>query len=83
MRKPKVYLAETGIALDATFAHHATNCEQCMRYDADKPSTLALQCLEGSVLWKRENSTPIKREKADQSATVVSKSEAKAAMKYK
>ena len=51
----KKFVPEKGVLLDANFLSHVINCDQCKRYEADKPATLALQCLEGSVLWKREN----------------------------
>jgi len=83
MSEKKTYRAETGIALDSTFLYHAASCEQCKLYDESKPATLALQCLEGSVLWKREHATPVSREQGWKPDTVVSKDEAKRAMKYK
>lgn len=79
----KVYRAESGIALDSTFAHHSTSCEECQRFDAKKPATIALMCLEGSVLWKRENGVTIKREQEERSQSWASKADVKRAMRYK
>lgn len=83
MRKKKVYNSSTGITLDANFLTHVANCEQCKRFDEKKPGTLALMCLEGTVLWKRENGVTIAPEKPPKGDHWVSKQEAKRQMKYK
>ena len=51
----KIYNASNGIALDDCLANHILHCKQCQQFDKDKPATLARCCLEGSILWKREN----------------------------
>ena len=51
--KVKAYEPALGIAIDSTFAAHVEHCQKCQRYDATKPATLALLCLEGSILWKQ------------------------------
>lgn len=79
----KVYRAESGVLLDSTFAHHSTSCKECQRFDADKPSTIALMCLEGSVLWKRENGVTVKREQEERPRNWASKADVKKAMRYK
>ena len=81
MTKP--YDAQHGIMLDGSFALHCTGCEECRRFDAEKPATVALLCLEGSVLWKKENHEPTPRVAQHRPETVVSKEAAKRAMKYK
>jgi hypothetical protein len=81
--KPKNYDPQNGVMMDANFVSHQTICDQCKRFDAEKPATIALMCLEGSVLWKRENGITIKREAPAKPDTVVSKDEVKRVMRYK
>lgn len=50
-----------GVPMDANFHSHQTNCERCKQLDIEKPATLALLCLEGSILYKQENSIRIKK----------------------
>lgn len=51
--RPK--LGGIGITMHAGFATHIRDCEQCRAADLATPRALADLCLEGSVLWKREN----------------------------
>lgn len=79
----KLYHAERGVLLDGDFNLHANNCASCAQFNAEKPATAALLCLEGSVLWKRKNHEPQPRKKEFKPETVRSSKEVKAAMKYK
>ena len=79
----KKYEAEHGVPLDANWRTHSTDCAECKRFDADKPATIGLMCLEGAVLWKRENAVGPKRQTVDRPDNWASKSEVKAAMRYK
>lgn len=79
----KQYFPERGVLLDSSFAFHAQSCESCKRFNAERPETAALLCLEGSVLWKREKAEPAKRKEEWRPPTFVSKAEVKAKMKYK
>lgn len=80
----KEYQATRGIQMDESFpAHVASGCEQCRRFDAGKPATAALMCLEGSVLYKRDNATRKPAERASRPSTFASKAEVKRLMKYK
>lgn len=74
---------ETGqFPLDADFETHKLTCKQCGSVDA-RPSSLALLCLEGAVLWKNENTVPIKRGPVDKPENFATKAQVKAAMRYK
>lgn len=80
-----------GMPLDADFRSHADLCECCRAFDTSKPITATELCLEGSILWKRDN------EQAKQKVVVnefhegdfiggghrVSRDKAKQAMRYK
>ena len=79
----KAYQAEKGVLMDAKWADHLRNCAACQRYDEAKPATLALMCLEGSVLWKRENVTEPARQLEERKSTHCSKDELKRLMRYK
>jgi len=43
-----------GVPLDPDFLTHQGACERCRAFDG-LPASAANLCLEGSVLWKREN----------------------------
>ena len=73
----------TRVLMDAKWADHLRNCEACRRYDETKPATLALMCLEGSVLWKRENVSGPARQQEARSDNYCSKDELKRLMRYK
>lgn len=76
---------EMGVPLDANFASHVALCERCAAVDVANAKSLQTLCLEGSALWKRENVTAAERVNKRGLApdTVVSRDEAKRAMKYK
>lgn len=79
----KKYDASRGVQLDANFLSHAGDCEQCRRYDAEKPATLALMCLEGAVLYKRDNAVRPRSETATRAGTYASKATMKSLMRYR
>lgn len=82
--KMKTYHAERGVPIDATFLDHQRNgCEQCKRFDETKPATVALLCLEGAILWKRENGVKVTPEREAKSENIVSKEALRRAMRYK
>lgn len=83
MREPKTYNAALGVAIDDCFANHIYSCEQCKAVDVAKTAALATLCLEGSILWKRENGVKVTKEREEKKDTVVSKAEVKKVMRYK
>lgn len=56
----KIYNAENGVSLDPNFLEHRKTCDSCQRI-GPSTGTLSLLCLEGSVLWKADNTSPVKR----------------------
>jgi hypothetical protein len=79
----KNYEAEKGVLMDANFVSHCSNCAQCRMFDAERPASISVMCLEGSVLWKRENAVAAKREPVRKSDNYASKDELKRIMRYK
>lgn len=83
----KDYHVARGIPLDAGFAEHAESCERCRQFDPVKPETGASLCLEGSVLWKRENERRPRHKPAGSTSDMfgfkVSKNEAKRLTRHK
>ncbi len=68
----------------STFAEHVQHCDRCRRYDAEHPDTLALLCLDGSVLLKNGAPKVVKPKPVlptDKNKT--SKKEAQRLMRYK
>lgn len=83
-RKLKVFDANRGLQLDATFESHVANgCERCRQFDATKPATAALMCLEGAVIYKRDNVTRPRSVTADRPDNFATKAQMKAAIRYK
>ncbi len=76
-------LSVGALALDPSFALHQSSCAQCQRFSPEKPGTAGELCLEGSVLWKRDNPTKIVRPRMERSKYYCSKDELNALMKYK
>lgn len=44
-----------GVQMDANFASHRALCARCRGFDQNNPASAIELCLEGSILWKREN----------------------------
>ncbi len=72
-----------GVALDPTFADHLAYCPTCREFNPLKAATATRLCLEGSILWKRENIVAPKEIPAPKNEFLVTKKEAEAAMRYK
>ena len=72
-----------GVPLDPTFADHLAYCPTCREFNPLKPTTATRLCLEGSILWKRENIVAPKEIPAPINEFRVTKKEAEAAMRYK
>lgn len=72
-----------GVPMDANFISHTANCANCKQFDAAAPATFALLCLEGSVLWKRENTDAPKREPLARGQFETTTKHAKELMRYK
>ena len=73
-----------GIQLDADFASHKADCEQCRTYDANIPASAAGCCLEGSVLLKRELAAVApRRQSAPRSEYYTTKDRLNQIMQYK
>lgn len=79
----KPYDASRGVLLDADFTQHCKTCERCAQFDAAKPATAALMCLEGSVLYKRDSVVRERKPQADRGDHYATKAEVKAAMRYR
>ncbi len=83
----KVY-GQFGVQIDPDFQSHRDNCEQCCALIL--PAELAKLCLEGSVLWKREN-VRVRKTKVPQTTDIfgetginrTTKTHAKLLMRYK
>ncbi len=72
-----------GIQIDADWLSHRAGCEDCRQFDESKPATAAVMCLEGAVLYKRDNKPTERRERVEKPDTYASKAQVKAAMRYK
>lgn len=78
----KPYRADVGVQLDPSFTSHLARCEQCAQFDASQPASAALLCLEGSVLWKRENKVAAPRQLFVRDGNKASKDEIRRITKY-
>jgi hypothetical protein len=74
----KIY-GPKGVAMDADFLSHTSCCERCRTAQ----SNLGALCLEGSILWKRDNERRIAPEAVAKDEHIASKERARAAMRYK
>lgn len=87
MSKPvkpsKKYDANFGALLDESFATHSRDCPDCQRFDAEKPATASLMCLEGSVLYKRDNVTRPRSARPERDDNYATKQQIKAATRYR
>lgn len=67
-----------------SFLEHQAGRDRCRRYDAGKPDTLALLCLDGSILLKNDCPKLVKPKPVLPSdKEKVSKKDARMAMRYK
>ena len=87
MTKPMQKMTDgvMGFALDSDFLTHQGQCSACGQYQPERPATLALTCLEGSILLKRELAAQVTRERPPgppKDPHKVSKAEAKKLMRY-
>lgn len=73
----------TGLQMDSTFEFHRTTCTRCAAFDRAKPSTAGAMCLEGSVLWKRDNVAAKKKPPEPVDEFRGTKAQVQAAMRYK
>jgi hypothetical protein len=83
VKELKAFQPGAGFQLDGDFATHTSHCADCRQFDADKPATAALMCLEGSVLYKRDNPDRRTRSEAQRDDNYATKAQIKAAMRYK
>ena len=44
-----------GFLLNKHFIEHMRECQSCQRFFPDKPETAVHLCLDGSILWKKDN----------------------------
>lgn len=81
----KSYHPEKGVPLDGDFLTHSAKCDRCKLFDAERPATMSLMCLEGSILWKREHgvAAPKVSHITGNPDHRASKEELRKAMKYK
>jgi hypothetical protein len=82
-KQMKVFSAARGIQLDHNWEQHAAVCEACGQFDAKKPATAAAMCLEGAVLYKRDNIEKPQTPKPERTDNYATKAQMKAAMRYK
>lgn len=79
----KQFDAGRGVQLDQNFLTHSASCDRCRMFDESRPATAAHMCLEGSVLWKRDNLTTTPKPKVERSEHYASKTQVKRLMRYK
>lgn len=82
MSEQKQFRAGLGFMLDGTWGSHAAGCERCRQFDSAKPATAVLMCLEGAILFKRDNAVT-KREHVEKPDNYASKAEMRRATKYR
>ncbi len=79
----KDFQATRGVQMDDNWESHRRDCERCRAFDASKPATAAAMCLEGAVLYKRDNQTRPKAVEAPRDEHYATKAQVKSAMRYK
>lgn len=75
----KDWISGYGVPMDANFNTHRASCELCKAAE----DNLASLCLEGSILWKRENAVQPKKEPTRRSEFWCSKAQMKSLMRHK
>jgi len=80
----RAYVPTRGFQIEGqTFAQHQRSCPRCGRFDEEKPATLALLCLDGSVLWKKDNTVATERDSRPLSPYHAPAKEVRKLMRYK
>lgn len=79
----KEYKPDRGVLMDSNFENHAAHCESCKLFAPDRPATAAHLCLEGSVLWKRDNPAPRSRAEVPRDEHYCTKGEMKRLKRYR
>jgi hypothetical protein len=80
----KNYIADKGVPLDENFLRHTAGCDKCRKFKPESPASAAHLCMEGAVLWKRENATAaVRQPKYADSQFRASAAEVKKLMRYK
>jgi len=79
----KPFHVETGVLLDESWWYHRQVCERCKSFDAERPATAANMCLEGAVLFKRDNTVRVKRPEPERDDNFATKAQMKALMRYR
>ena len=79
----KLFDANRGLQLDKDFTEHARDCRGCKQFDPKKPATSVHLCLEGAVLWKRDNVKAPKRPRVERGEFFATKSEMKRVTRYR
>lgn len=80
------YESGRGFQIEGDWQTHASKCVDCQRVRSDKPASIAFLCLAGAVLFKEymaQIAPPPKKERAERPENWRSKSEVKAATRYK
>lgn len=84
MKAEKAYDPHAGgVPLDANFVEHCRICERCQQFDPSKPATASLMCLEGAVLYKRDNVTRPRVARQERPESFATKAQVKALMRYR
>jgi len=73
----KEYISGLGFPMDEDFSSHQLQCHKC------KSGELAKLCLEGSILWKLENTKIERRNPIMRSQYYATAKEVKKLMRYK
>ena len=83
MSKIKEYDYSRGVLMDGTWDSHKAQCERCGRFDSATPATAAEMCLEGAVLYKRDNVARPQSGRGKRDEHFASKAQMKAVTRYK
>lgn len=78
----KKFDANRGLQLDGDWPSHRSQCARCTQFDPAKPATAGVMCLEGAVLYKRDNVERPRTVRAPNPGRV-SKAHLKNIMRYK
>lgn len=82
MKERKNFDPNRGLQLDGTWEDHARACDRCAQFDPTKPATAAAMCLEGAILYKRDNAVA-RRQRVGRDENRGTKAQVKALMRYK
>lgn len=79
----KPFEVHTGVRLDESWWYHSQVCERCAKFDEKKPATAVEMCLEGAILFKRDNAKAQPKPETQRDEHYATKAQVKAAMRYR